>query len=139
MKLKINDIEREVQIVQAPQGAFCCLDELALPSFPLFVGLCKAITDKETPYGEVLVCPIFDNNEGYASINVDEVKNELYVSDLKKLIRNYSVNFEYDSLKEIVESIMYDFNIHKTPITIGARKFIEKVMDGTITDIPTAD
>ena len=55
------------------------------------------------------------------------------------MIRNYSVNFEYDSLKEIVESIMYDFNIHKTPITIGARKFIEKVMDGTITDIPTAD
>lgn len=49
MKLEINGIEREVQIVQAPQGAFCCLDELAFPSFPLFVGLCKAITDWSCP------------------------------------------------------------------------------------------
>lgn len=136
MKLEINGIEREVQIVQAPQGAFCCLDELAFPSFPLFVGLCKAITDKETPYGEILICPIFDCNEGYASINVDEVKNELELSDLEQFIKNYTVNFEFTSLKEVVEDIMYYFEIHKTPISKMARDYVKRVMDGTITDFP---
>lgn len=136
MKLKINDIEREVQIVQAPQGAFCCLDELAFPSFPLFVGLCKAITDKETPYGEILICPIFDCNGGYASINVDEVKNELELSDLEQFIKNYTVNFEFTSLKEVVEDIMYYFEIHKTPISKMARDYVKRVMDGSVTDFP---
>ena len=136
MKLEINGIEREVQIVQAPQGAFCCLDELAFPSFPLFVGLCKAITDKETPYGEILICPIFDCNGGYASINVDEVKNELELSDLEQFIKNYTVNFEFTSLKEVVEGIMYYFEIHKTPISKMARDYVKRVMDGTITDFP---
>lgn len=136
MKLEINGIEREVQIVQAPQGAFCCLDELAFPSFPLFVGLCKAITDKETPYGEILTCPIFDCNGGYASINVDGVKNELELSDLEQFIKNYTVNFEFTSLKEVVEDIMYYFEIHKTPISKTTRNYVKRVMNGTITDFP---
>lgn len=136
MKLEINGIEREVQIVQVPQGAFCCLDELAFPSFPLFVGLCKAITDKETPYGKILICPIFDCNGGYASINVDEVKNELELSDLKQFIKNYAVNFEFTSLKDVVEDIMYYFEIHKTPISKMARDYVKRVMDGSVTDFP---
>ena len=136
MKLKINDIEREVQIVQAPQGAFCCLDELAYPAFPLFVGLCKAITKEETSYGDILMFPIFDGNFGYASISVDDVKNELELSDLKQFIKNYTVNYEYTSLKEVVEEIMYYFEIHKTPISKMAHDYVKRVMNGEITDFP---
>lgn len=137
MKLGINGIKREVQIVQAPQGSFCCLEGLGLPAFPLFVGLCEAITEEETPYGEVLVCPIFDAKGGYSSINVDEIKNELHLSDLKKLIINYANNYEFDSLKEIVEEIMYLFKIHKTPILHITEQYVQDVMNEVITEIPT--
>lgn len=136
MKLKINGIEREVQIVQAPQGAFCCLDELAYPAFPLFVGLCKAITKEETSYGDILMFPIFDGNFGYASISVDDVKNELILQDLEQFITNYAINYEYRPLKDVVHDIMYNFYTHKTPISEATRAYVKRVMDGTITDFP---
>lgn len=137
MKLEINGIKREVQIVQAPQGSFCCLEGLGLPAFPLFVCLCEAITEKETPYGKVLVCPIFDNNGGYGSIEVDEVKNELCPSDLKRLIINYTNSYEFDNLKDVLREIMYMFEIHKTPILQITKEYVKDVMDGIITEIPT--
>lgn len=137
MKLEINGIKREVQIVQAPQGSFCCSEGFGLPAFPLFVCLCEAITEKETPYGKVLVCPIFDSNGGYGSIEVDEVKNELRLSDLKKLITNYTDIYEFDTLKDVVREIMYMFELHRTPVLQTTKEYIQDVMNGIITEIPT--
>ena len=85
MKFKIGQLRREVQIMQAPQGSFC-YDDTGIINFPLFVAICEP-TEEELSWGDVLVCPIFDGNGGYAGITVNEVKNELWPFDLKRLIR----------------------------------------------------
>lgn len=136
MKLEIDGIKREVQIIQAPQGSFC-YDEDGLIEFPLFVAICEP-TEEELLWGwEVLVCPIFDGNGGYAGITVNEVKNELWPFDLKRLIRGYAERRESDNLKEVVEEIMGMFEMHKTPIPLPVRKYVDDVMNGIITKIPT--
>ena len=135
MKLEINGIKREVQIIQAPQGSFC-YDDTGIINFPLFVAICEP-TEEELSWGDVLVCPIFDGNGGYAGITVNEVKNELWPFDLKRLIRGYAERRESDNLKEAVEDIMGMFEMHKTPISLSVREYVNDVMNGTITKIPT--
>lgn len=135
MKLEIDGIKREVQIIQAPQGSFC-YDEDGLINFPLFVAICEP-TEEELSWGDVLVCPIFDGNGGYAGITVNEVKNELWPFDLKRLIKGYAERRESDNLKEVVEEIMGMFEMHKTPISLSAREYVSDVMNGIITKIPT--
>ena len=135
MKLEIDGIKREVQIIQAPQGSFCYDDE-GIINFPLFVAICEP-TEEELSWGEVLVCPIFDVNGGYATITVNEVKNELWPFDLKRLIKGYAERRESDNLKEVAEEVMGMFEMHKTPISLNAREFVSDIMNGTITKIPT--
>lgn len=136
MKVKINGIEREVQIVQAPKGAFCCLEGLASPSFPLFVCFCEAITDEETNCGDILICPIFDFNLGYSCVSAEEVKIEVYLCDLILLLKNYCSVYGEVPLRKAVKCIMDDFKSHGTIISEGVNNYVAAVMSGSITDFP---
>ena len=137
MKMEINGIKREVIIMQAPQGSYYYDKDLWLPQFPLYIGMCEPMTEDEESYGDVLVCPISDGNGGYASITVNEVKNVLWPYDLIRVIRGYAKRRASDNLKEVVEAIMGMFEIHKTPISISTREYVNDVMNGNIKKITT--
>ena len=140
MKLEINGIKREVQIMQAPQGSFYCDEGSEEPLFPMYIGMCEPITKDEEWYTSrrVLLVPIIgDYHKRYEGIEKINILNDLSLYDLQKLIKKYAFEYECDNLKEAVEEIMDMFEIHKTPITLRVRKYVDDVMNGIITKIPT--
>ena len=138
MKLEINGIKREVQIMQAPQGSFYCDKDLWLPQFPIYIGMCEPMTKDEGNYGNVIIFPIYGGyNGGYECIEPQWVMYYVRLVVLHKLIPKYAFENECDHLKEAVEGLMDLFEIHKTPITLSVREYVNDVMNGTITKMPT--
>ena len=138
MKIKVNGIKREVQIMQAPQGSFYCDKDSEEPLFPIYIGMCEPITEDEESYGNVLVFPIDGGyNGGYECTDPQWIMNDVMIGVLEKLIVNYAFENKCDNLKEAVERIMDLFEIHKTPIRLNVREYVDDVMNGTITKIPT--
>lgn len=135
MRLCINGIERSVQVIPAPQFSYCISDDSCFPMFPLFVGVCEAY-GREKELGSILMCPIFDNNSGYASISVNEIKNEVTRGDVKRCILNYHEIAGSDSLKKCVEVIMPLFAARNIPVLPSAQDYIEDIMEGLISEYP---
>ena len=137
MKLEVKGIKRDVIIMQAPQGSFYYDKDLWLPQFPTYIGMCEPMTEDEERYGDVIVFPIDGGyNGGYEGIEPQWIMNYVMIGVLQKLIKNYAFENECDNLKEAVEEIMDLFEIHKTPIPLPVRKYVNDVMNGTITKIP---
>lgn len=139
MKMEINGIKREVQIMQAPQGSYYCDEGSEEPLFPMYIGMCEPITKDEEWYTSrgVLLVPIIGNcYKPYEGIERIDILNDVSLYDLQELIPKYAFENECDNLKEVVEQLMDLFEIHKTPIRLSVRKYVSDVMNGTITKIP---
>ena len=130
MKIEINGIKREVQIMPAPSKCFCIFEECCTPSYPIYVGICEAITKEEVECGNILICPIFSNNGGYENVYPGLVKNEVLSNDILTLYKNRRMYYKYDDseeemLSDIIECFeMHDFKISDRVIK-EARKEIE--------------
>ena len=131
MKIEINGARRELQIMPAPSKCFCVLEECCFPVFPIYVGICEAITEDEKACGNILICPIFSNNGGYEDVGPAEVKNEVQINDIVTLYKNRRIYYECDgaSKEEILSGIIKNFEIYdfKIPYSVieGARREIE--------------
>lgn len=138
MRLKINGIKREVIIMQAPQGSFYYDEDLCEPQFPMYIGMCEPLTKEEETYGDVIVFPIDGGyNDGYECIEPKWILNHVSPDYLRRLLINYTSQIQCDNLKDAVEPLMNLFEIHKTPIPLPVRKYVDDVMNGIITKIPT--
>lgn len=132
MKIEINGIKREVQIMPAPSKCFCIFEECCTPSYPIYVGICEAITKEEVECGNILICPICSNNGGYEDVSAPaEVKNNVGVYDIVTLYKNNRIygGYDSDSKEDLLSYIIEDFEANGFKITDnvikGARREIE--------------
>ena len=139
LELETHEIKRDVIVMQAPQGSYYYEEEIWKPQFPLYIGMCEPITREEEVYGNVIVFPIDGGgyNHGHECVAPRGIMNEVSLYYLRKFIADYAYENECDNLKEAVEEIMDMFEIHKTPIPLSVRKYVDDVMNGVITEIPT--
>jgi hypothetical protein len=128
MKAKIDGFEREGQVVTVPKGAFYVSEGLSFPIFPLFCFVCEPMTKKEKSCGSLLICPICDRNGGYAIVEVQELKNEVFKDDLRILLEGYQENYKCNA-KEAIEDIVACFEMHGTPFSYPAKKYIEEIYE----------
>lgn len=137
MKIEINGVEREGQIVSVPRGGFC-IGEEGILSFPLFAYICNAI-EKEDMESGILVCPIYEFSEIQNDVVIDEnmiepgsIRDCVYPIDIEYLIKG---SIKSHGCKEGEENaILYwldyfvdEFEIHGTPISRRAKEYIERV------------
>lgn len=133
MRIEINGIEREVLIAQAPKGSFFISEGCAFPLYPMFVAFCKPVNE-ECEFGNILVCPIIDLNDGYASCSISELSNEFNRSNLKSCISEWMEIYE-GGLCDAVGDIMEDLSFHEIAITPKCIDTIKKISKGEITSI----
>lgn len=137
MKIKINGVEREGQIVSVPRGGFNIMED-GLVSFPLFAYICNAIEEDYMESG-ILVCPIYD----YSEIRDGKViyENGIYPGNIQDCV--YPKHIEYlvkgrikaercpegeeNAILYWLDFIVDEFEIHGTPISRRAKEYIERV------------
>ena len=137
MKIEINGVEREGQIVSVPRGGFNIIEEGVL-TFPLFAYICNAI-EKEYMESGILVCPISDLSyiEDGVLINENDIspgniKDCVYPMDIKYLVKGKVEGFgcpegEENAILYWLYDIVDQFEIHGTPISRRAKEYIERV------------
>lgn len=135
MKTEINGVRRELKIMPAPSKCFCIFEEFCYPIYPLFIGICEAITKEEIACGNILICPIFSYNGGYENAYPGEVKNGVCSSDIVTLYKNHRIYYECnESEEEMLSDIIENFEQHDFKISDRvieeARKEIEAFENG---------
>lgn len=110
IKAKINNIVREITIVPVQKGGYCVSEDACFPWFPLFCAICESITEEEKMCGDILICPICDFNGGYASLSVEEIKNEVSFRDICKCAIN--LEEEYGNDEDAINCIVKEFKKH---------------------------
>ena len=128
MKIEINQIEREVEILPAPKGTFFIDEGLCFPVYPNFVAFCTPI-DGERNYGNILVCPI-----SFSSCYEAELLNEFGLEELKILTRTAVKDFDYD-IVTYVNDLTTDLLNHKIIISSWCYEAINKIKNGIIKSV----
>lgn len=133
MRIEISGTEREVQIVQAPKSCFVIMDGFMFPFYPSFVAFCKPIGE-EYSQGTILVCPIIDFNDGYATCEVNELCNEFTPSHLKSCVSGWMDNNK-GTLRDAVDNITTDLIAHDVFVTPKCCDIIDAIEKGTIKNV----
>jgi len=126
MKIEINEIERDCEVIIAPKGAFYIWDrDEGGVSFPQFVIIAPALTTEEKKYGTIVTCPVTSCNGGYESADISEIETEICLYPFKELVIGCYKTFLYDSIiKTAVD--MYDrFLLHGTIISKELKSYMD--------------
>ena len=128
MKIEINHIEREVEILPAPKCTFFIDEGLCFPVYPNFVAFCTPIGE-ECNYGNILVCPISSS-----SCYEAELLNEFGIEELEILTRRAVKDFSYD-IVTYVNDLTTDLLNHKIIITSWCYDVINQIKNGIIKSV----
>lgn len=124
MKLKIDNIERECQIMPAPNGTFADYGETF--GFPTFVIFAPSI-GKEVEYGDVVVCPIDCMNGGLEAATPATLYNELYINKFKEYIE-YRVETWDRSERDAADYIISSMKRHNVIISSTVNEYYNKLI-----------
>lgn len=129
MKAYINYIERDIQIVPAPEGCFS-VDTDGIISYPFAIAIAPAVTKEERGKGDIITCPIigemFDDS-GYDNLWAEEIFTSMHYILLHHVIDGAMILWGVD-FDEALSVLLRDFNIHKVKLDYEARRYLRRIM-----------
>lgn len=127
MKIVIDKIERECQVLLAPKGAFCIwdIDEGSF-GFPEFVVIAPAITPEETMCGNIITCPVnCTDDRGYEEAEIGEISTEIELCVFKELVLGYWLEMECDTIETAAICLYERFLQHGTAIDYDLKSYMD--------------
>ena len=129
MKARIHYIEREIQIVPAPEGCFSVGTD-GIISYPFAIAIAPAVTKEERGKGDIITCPIigemFDDS-GYDNLWAEEIFTSMHYVLLHHVIDGAMILWGVDFDKAL-SVLLRDFKIHKVKLDYEARRYLRRIM-----------
>lgn len=125
MRIVINKIERECEILPAPPNSFWV--SKGLYGFPIYVAIAPAITEHEKSCGNIVTCPICCTNGGYDSAEPAEIHNYLSMLVFCSLIETHLRLGIYDERPDAALYIQLAFEAHGIKMDDEVVKFVKEL------------
>ena len=126
MKIEIEGIERECEVVLAPKGSFCVFDvNEGIYGFPEFIIIAPAMTGKEKSCGNIVTCPVVCGNAGYENAHIDRVMTEIRLDDFKQLLIGYYKSYEVESISAVAIMVYDEFLRHGTIVSPELKYYMD--------------